>query len=86
MVIELNNQVDGESMLGLKIPIALMNNVAAVIDLETNRQIPFHIDNSTSLPYNSITLQVPPVPHLQIAIVGSTTCNSWGASTKGITG
>ena len=72
MVIELNNQADGESMLGLKIPIALMNNVAAVIDLETNRQIPFQIDNSTSLPYNSITLQVPPVPHLQIAIVGST--------------
>ena len=72
MLIELNNQVDGVSMLGLKIPTALMNNVAAVIDLETNRQIPFHNDNSTNLPYNSITLQVPPVPHLQIAIVGST--------------
>ena len=68
MLIDFNNQVNGtESLLGLKIPTALLNNVAAVIDSETNRQIPFRNDNSTSLLYNSITLQVPPVPHLQIA-------------------
>ena len=73
MLIDINNQANGTgSLLELKIPTALFNNVAAVIDSETNRQIPFRNDNSTSLLYNSITLQVPPVPNLQIAIVGST--------------
>ena len=73
MLIDINNQANGTgSLLKLKIPTALFNNVAAVIDSETNRQIPFRNDNSTSLLYNSITLQVPPVPNLQIAIVGST--------------
>ena len=60
------------SLLHLKIPTALFNNVSAVIDSETNRQIPFRNDNSTSLLYNSITLQVPSIPNLQIVIIGST--------------
>ena len=71
MLIDFSNPANmTESSLGLKIPTALLNNVAAVVDSETNRQIPFHNDNSTSLLYNSITLQVPPVRHLQIVIVG----------------
>jgi hypothetical protein len=85
MIISLHNEVSGNnskttvqsgqapvSFLGLKIPTALMNNVAAVLDSQTGQQLSFINNNSSSLDYNSITIQVPQERDLQIVIIGST--------------
>jgi hypothetical protein len=85
MLINLHNQVNGNnskttgqsgqlssSFLGLKIPTALMNNIATVLDSQTGQQLPFINNNSSSLDYSSITIQVPPVTDLQIVLIGST--------------
>ena len=60
------------SSLILKIPKVLLDNIIGVVDTEGHKQIQFVVSNSTSPGYNTISIQTPRVPHLQLTILGST--------------
>ena len=60
------------SPLILKIPKVLLNNIIGVVDTEGHKQIRFDVSNSTNPGYNTVSIQTPRVPHLQLTILGST--------------
>ena len=82
MVIDLNNGgispnvnttiQPSTSSLILKIPKVLLNNIIGVVDTEGHKQIQFDVSNSTNPGYNTVSIQTPRVPHLQLTILGST--------------
>jgi glucose/arabinose dehydrogenase len=71
MVIDIRNSANSEriSPVKIKIPTALLHNIATVVDASNNKPISF--TNSTNSAYNFLDIRIPPKPQLQIGILGS---------------